>query len=105
MSETRRWLVRTKDMERREKEKKAIRMAEEEYKQLEKEYEKLKESNRNLVATVKGLTGAFLVVGGVVLAARLWDGGNPLGGLINHAVGVNIITGEKLLQGIVGKVL
>ena len=34
MSETRRWLVRTKDMERREKEKKAIRMAEEEYKQL-----------------------------------------------------------------------
>ena len=34
MSETRRWLVRTKDMERREKERKAIRMAEEEYKQL-----------------------------------------------------------------------
>jgi len=29
----------------------------------EKEYEKLKESNRHLVATVKGLTGAFLVVG------------------------------------------
>jgi len=105
MSETRRWLVRTKDMERRERERKAIRMAEEEYKQLEKEYEKLKESNRHLVATVKGLTGAFLVVGGVVLAARLWNGGNPIGGLINHTVGVNIITGEKLLQGIVGKVL
>ena len=34
MSETRRWLVRTKDMERRERERKAIRMAEEEYKQL-----------------------------------------------------------------------
>ena len=34
MSETRRWLVRTKDMERREKERKAIRMAEEEYKLL-----------------------------------------------------------------------
>ena len=34
MSDTRRWLVRTKDMERREKERKAIRMAEEEYKQL-----------------------------------------------------------------------
>ena len=28
-----------------------------------KEYKKLKESNRHLVATVKGLTGAFLVVG------------------------------------------
>ena len=34
MAETRRWLVRTKDMERRERERKAIRMAEEEYKQL-----------------------------------------------------------------------
>ena len=34
MSETRRWLVRTKDMERREKERKAIRKAEEEYEQL-----------------------------------------------------------------------
>ena len=42
---------------------------------------------------------------GVVLAARLWNGGTPIGGLINHTVGVNIITGEKLLQGIVGKVL
>ena len=42
---------------------------------------------------------------GVAIAARLWNGGNPIGGLTNHTIGVNIITGEKLLQGIVGKVL
>lgn len=103
MSETRRWLVRTREMERRELEdKKGVKRIEENYKQLEEEYSKLRESNRQLVAIAKGLAGALLVVGGVVVVSRLWSGGGS-GGLTTHTVGVNIVTGEKLIQDFIGR--
>jgi len=64
MSETRRWLVRTREMERREiEDKKGVKRIEENYKHLEEEYSKLRESNRQLLAVAKGLAGALFVVG------------------------------------------
>lgn len=39
---------------------------------------------------------------GFVVASRLWSGGGS-GGLTTHTVGVNIVTGEKLIQDIIGK--
>jgi len=96
-------LVRTREMERREREdKNGIERIEENYKQLEREYSKLRESNRQLVAVAKGLAGALLVVGGLVVASRLSSSGGP-GGLTTHTVGVSIVTGEKLIQDIIGK--
>merc|ERR1711971_224863 len=68
----------------------------------EREYSKLRESNRQLVAVAKGLAGALLVVGGFAVASRLWSSGGP-GGLTTHTVGVSIVTGEKLIQDIIGK--